>query len=53
MVISINVIFDKTSMIQVLAPKDSSIEIVQRDDKQVKFKTSLVSNSNEHSVPTA
>ena len=53
LVISINVIFDKTSMIQVLAPKDSSIETVQRADKQVEFETSLVSNSNEHSVPTA
>ena len=48
-----NVIFDETSMIQVLTPKDSSVEIVQRVDKQVEFQTCFVLNSNELSVPTA
>ena len=52
LVISIDVIFDETSMIQVLAPKDSSVETVQRVDKQVEFQTSLVPNSDERSVPT-
>ena len=39
-------------MIQVLAPKDSSVETVQRVDKQVEFQTCLVPNSDERSVPT-
>ena len=46
-------IFDETSMIQVLAPKESSVETVQRVDKQVEFETGLVPNSDEQSVPTA
>ena len=53
LVISRDVIFYEASMIKVLAPKDSSIETVQRVDKQVEFQTCLVSNSNEWSVPTA
>ena len=32
-----DVIFDETSMIQVLAPKASGVEIMQRVDKQVEF----------------
>ena len=52
LVISRYVIFDETSMIQVLAPKDSSVEIVQRVDKQVEFATGLVPNSDEQSVST-
>ena len=52
LVISRDVNFDKTSMIQVLAPKDSSVETVQRVDKHVEFQTCLVPNSNEQSVPT-
>ena len=53
LVISRDVIFDETSMIQVLAPKDSSTETVQRVDKHVEFQTCLVPNSDEWSVPTA
>ena len=53
LVISRDVIFDETSMIQVLAPKDSSVETMQRVDKQVEFQTCLVPNSDEWSVPTA
>ena len=34
-------------MNQVLAPKESSVETVQRVDKQVEFETGLVPNSNE------
>ena len=34
-------------MIQFLAPKDSSVETVQRADKQVEFEIGLVPNSNE------
>ena len=37
LVISRDVIFDVTFMIQVLAPKDSSVETMQRVDKQVEF----------------
>ena len=37
LLISRDVIFYETSMIQVLSPKDSSVEIVQRFDKQVEF----------------
>ena len=39
-------------MIHILAPKESSVEIVQRFDKQVEFETCLVPNSDEQSVPT-
>ena len=53
LVISRDVIFDETSMIHVLAPKDSSVETVQRVDKQVEFQTCLVPNSDERSVRTA
>ena len=52
LVISKDVIFDETSMIQVLAPKDSSVETMQRVDKQVEFHTYLVPNSDERYVPT-
>ena len=52
LVISKDVIFDETSMIQVLAPKDSSVETVERVDKQVEFQTCLVPNSDDRSVPT-
>ena len=38
LVTSRDVIFDETSMIQVLAPKDSSVEIMQRADKQVELR---------------
>ena len=34
-------------MIQVLAPKDSSVETVQRADKQVEYEIGLVPNSDE------
>ena len=37
LVISKDVIFGETSMIQVFAPKDSSVETVQRVDKHVEF----------------
>ena len=50
LVISKDVIFYKTSMIKVLAPKDSSVETVQRSDKQVEFETYLIPNSNERCV---
>ena len=50
-IISKDVIFYGTSMIQVLASKDSSIEIVQIVDKQVEFETGLVPNSPSTSVP--
>ena len=53
LVISRDVIFDETSMIQVLAPKDSSVETVQRVNKQMEFHTCLVPNLDERSVPTA
>ena len=46
-----DVIFYGTSMIQVLASKDSSIQIMQRVDKQVEFETILVPNSPSTSVP--
>ena len=46
-VISRDVIFDETSMIQVLAPKESSVETVKRVDKQVEFETGLVPNLDE------
>ena len=52
LVISRDVIFYETSMIQVLATKDSSVETIQRADKQVEFDTDLVPNSNEQSIPT-
>ena len=39
--------FDETSMTQVLTPKESSVETVQRVDKQVEFETGLVPNSDE------
>ena len=52
-VISRDVIFYETSMIQILDPKDSSVETMQRADKQVEFEIGLVPNSNEQSVPTA
>ena len=42
MVISRDVIFDETSMIMALASKDSSVETVQKIDKQVEFQTGLV-----------
>ena len=44
LVISRDVVFDETSMIQVLASKDSNVETVQRVDKQVEFETGLVPN---------
>ena len=47
LVISRDVIFDDTSMIKVLAPKDSSVETVQRADKQVESETGLVRNPDE------
>ena len=53
MVISIDVLFDETSMIQLLAPKESSVETVQKVDNQVEFETGLALNSNEQSVPIA
>ena len=53
LVINRDVILYETFMIQVLAPKDSSIEAMQRVDKQVEFDIGLVPNSNEQSVPTA
>ena len=40
-------------MIQVFTPKDSSVETVQRADKQVEFETNLVPNSDEQKVPIA
>ena len=52
LVIRRDVIFYETSMIHVLAPKDSSVETEQRVDKQVEFETGLVPNSDEQSVPT-
>ena len=52
LVISRDVIFDETSMIYVLAPKESSVETVQRIDKQVEFETGLVPNLDEQSAPT-
>ena len=52
LVISRDVIFYETSMIQVLATKDSSVETMQRANKQVEYETSLVPNSNEKSIPT-
>ena len=52
-VISRDVIFDETSMIHVLAPKESSVEFVKIADKQVEFEISLAPYSNEQSVPTA
>ena len=51
LVISIDAIFYKTSIIQVLAPKDYNVETVQGADKQVEFETSLVPNSDDRSVP--
>ena len=53
LVISRDVIFDETSMIKGLAPKESSVEFVQIDNKQVEFEIGLTPNSNEQSVPTA
>ena len=53
LVISRDVIFDENSMIHVLAPKDSSVETMQRVDKQVEFQTCFVPNSDEWSIPTA
>ena len=53
LVISRDVIFYETSMIQVLAPKDSSVETMQRVDKQMEFQTCMVPNLDERSVPTA
>ena len=53
LVISRDVIFYEISMIKVLAPKESSVETVERVDKQVEFETSLVPNSDEQSVPIA
>ena len=53
LVISKDVIFNETSMIHVLAPRESSVETVQRVDKQVEFETGLVPNSDKQSVPTA
>ena len=52
-VISRDVIFYETSMIKILDPKDSSVETMQRANKQVEFETGLVPNSDEQSVPTA
>ena len=40
-------IFYETSMIQVLDPKDYSVETVQGTDKLVEFETSLVPNSDD------
>ena len=37
MIIREDVIFDETSLIQVLAPKDSSVETVHRVNKHVEF----------------
>ena len=37
LVISRDVIIDETSMIEVVAPKDSIVETVQRVDKHVEF----------------
>ena len=51
MVISRDVIFYEISMIKVLAPKESSVETVERVDKQVEFETSLVPNSDEQECP--
>ena len=53
LVISKDVIFDKTSMIHVLALRESSVETVQRVDTQVEFEIGLVPNSDKQSVPTA
>ena len=53
LVINRDVILYETFMIQVLAPKDSSIKAMQRADKQVEFDIGLVPNSNEQSVPIA
>ena len=53
LVISRDVIFYETSMIQVLAPKDSSVETVQRVDKHMEFQTCMVPNLDERSDPTA
>ena len=50
LVIRKDVIFDETSIIQVLAPKESSVETVQRVDKHLEFETSLVPNSYEQGV---
>ena len=47
LVISRDVFFDETSMIQVLAPIESSVETMQRVDKQVDFEMGLVPNSYE------
>ena len=41
------------STMQVLAPKDSSVETLQRANKHVEFKTGLVPNSDKQSVPIA
>ena len=53
MVISKDVIFYETSLIQVLDPKDYSVENVQGADKLVEFETSLVPNSDDRSVSIA
>ena len=53
LVINRDVIFYERSMIQFLAPKDSSVETMQRVDKHAEFETGLVPNSNEKSVPIA
>ena len=47
LVISKYVIFYEASMIQVLAPKESNVETVQRVDKLVEFKAGLVPDSDE------
>ena len=53
LLISRDMIFYETSMIQVLSPKDSIVETMQRVDKQVEFQTCLVPNLDEQSVPTS
>ena len=47
LVISRYMIFYEISIIKVLAPKETSVETVERVDKQVEFETSFVPNSNE------
>ena len=47
LVIIRDVIFYETSIIHVLAPKESSVESVHRVYKHVEFETGLVPNSNE------
>ena len=47
LVISRDVIFYETFMIQVLDPKESRVETMQRVDKQVEFETGLVPNSDK------